>query len=255
MLMGNTWMDLEGVLTDRIRRLLPLQTIGAGALRGYNREFMLKAERMLKMLKMDQIEFPEREGKSIRDMACAFHQRLLGADMLDKVQDAIKNCLQEYTEWTIAKLKLVMNENKGKLPFGYYRVLLARLGSYDNVLWLLKAIYKLPNPSEEVELTLDYKLELPKIKKDTYLSHFRELCMEDKYLMPRGGEDIPMRMRKLRTIAERSGGVLPMDELKRMYKKLGTKKAMVQALKRGGKALEPTLMLLEQTKVAQLRAA
>ena len=255
MLLGNTYMDLEKVLLDRIKHMLPFSNYGAGALKGYNEKFMSQAMKMLKMLKMDQLNFPEREGNSIRSMAAEFQQKLIDPAMLDKVQEAIKNSIQDFTEWTIAKLKLVMNENNGKLPFGYYRVLLARLGSYDNVVLLLKAIYKLRNPSKDVECTLDYKLELPKIKKGTYLSHFRELCMEDKYLMPHGGKDVPMRVRKLRTIADRSGGVLPMTELKKMYKKLGTKKAMIETLKKGGKALEPTLELLNRTKVVQLRAA
>ena len=90
-------------------------------------------------------------------------------------------------------------------------------------------------------------------KKQEAMNSFRSLCVNDERILPPEEPKEVWQHRVLRTVARKSNGIIPDEILASLMQAHGTKKALMEQLKKAGFELKPTLNKIRKMKASELK--
>ena len=221
--------------------------------RGSHSEPLLNAAKALADQFVDRrADIPVEPAMLMRKHMNEFHQRLTSTEMLDLFNGQFLALKMDFVEYYFARLR--MEQEEGKVNMAAIREVWHRLGTKEKVLQLFKELKRMPMlEDEDVEaLDLAKSIAMSK-KKQEAMNSFRSLCVNDERILPPEEPKEVWQYRVLRTVARKSNGIIPDEILASLMQAHGTKKALMEQLKKAGFELKPTLNKVRKMKASELK--
>lgn len=221
--------------------------------RGSHSEPLLNAAKALADQFVDRnVDIPSEPAMLMRKHKKEFHQRLTSPEMFDLFNGQFLALKMDFVEYYFARLR--MEQEEGKVNMAAIREVWYRLGSKEKVRQMFKELKRIPMLEDEEAEALDLAKSIAMSeKKQEAMNSFRSLCVNDERILPPEEPKEVWQYRVLRIVARKSNGIIPNEILASLMQAHGTKKALMEELKKAGFELKPTLNKVRKMKASELK--